>query len=55
MRSSIIFAVLGIIFLATACDATFRTRPVRVEERVEVRHDNDHHDYDHNDHHYDHR
>jgi len=57
MRTSIIFAALGLIFLASACDATLRTRPVRVEERVDVNHrdhyDNDRHD--NNDHHEDHR
>jgi len=58
MKTSIVFAALGIIFLASACDVGLRTRPVHVEGQVEVRHDRDNHDHgdhDRGDHHDDHR
>ena len=57
MRTSIIFATLGLIFLASACDGSLRVHPVHVDERVDVNH-RDHHDndrHDNNDHHEDHR
>jgi hypothetical protein len=43
MRTSIIFAALGIIFLASACDGSLRVHPVDVQ--VDHRYDDcrDHH------------